>query len=72
MQKIKGLSKSEKKQSWHLIVIPEPTFSGDLAKFVERRAEHLLVVVHEPLWVVNVFSKNSWLLLLFPGEKSLK
>ena len=64
--------KSEMKKSWHLIVIPKPTFSGDLAKFVERRAEHLLVVVHEPLWIVNVFSKNSRLLLLFPGEKSLK
>ena len=54
----------------HLVVIPKPTLSGDLAELVQRGAEDHLVVIHEPLWVINVLSKYPRLLLLLPGKRS--
>ena len=51
----------------HLVVMPKPTLSGDLAELVQRGAEDHLVVIHEPLRVVDVLSKYPRLLLLLPG-----
>ena len=55
----------------HLVIIPKPTLSGDLAELVQRGAEDHLMVIHEPLRVVNVFGKYPRVLLLLPGKKKL-